>query len=198
MGYGDTIYNPTAAYLATLNADGTYGTPALFDKLGKLSFQYESDTDQIKSGGMILETITIPTKVKGDMDQASLDYAAWSIYTGFGHTEFGVTPARYDITTPKLGGEGLPYFGLIVAYAALFGANLLVGFPKCKLDNLPSFSVDQNKFNVGSAQWSAMAPSVFTRMAGIYKKHETAAAIPTSAAAFKAFFTVPVDLFAVA
>jgi hypothetical protein len=194
--YGDVIYNPTAAYAAAWLAGNTFGTPVPIDYIGTLSFEYESDTDQVKSGGMIVETITIPTKVAGEMNQGSLDYLTWGVMTGFAANEYSTTPNRYYITTPKLGGEGLPYFGLIVAYAAVGGANLLVGFPKAKLDNVPGFTVDQNKFRIGSANWTAVAASTITRMAGLYKKYETASAIPTTAAAFLQFFTNPINLFA--
>lgn len=194
--YGDVIYNPYEAFAAALLPNLTYGPPSRVDYMGKVSFEYESDTDELKSGGMIVETITIPTKVTGEIEQGSLDYITWAIMTGFGAAEYSTTPNRYYRSTVKLGGEGLPYFGLIIAYAALSGANLLVGFPKVKLDTVPGFDQEQNKFRLSNSNFSGLAVSTSNRGAVVYQKNETAKSVPaTSAAAFLDFFSQPTSVF---
>lgn len=196
VSYGDVIYNPTAAYVAALNTvANTYGTPVKLDYLGKVSFEYESDTDNIKSGGQIREVLAIPTNAKGKIEQFSLNYDAWAILTGFGTSEYSTTPNRYFRAMPKFGGSGLPYCGLIVAYAALNGANLLCGFAKFMLQNVPPFDVDQNKFRKGETEFMAIGAGD----AGyglVYQRYETAANIPTTAGTFLSFFNNPVSVFA--
>lgn len=195
VSYGDIIYNPTAAYVAALDSvANTYGTPAKVDYIGKLSYEYESDTDTIKSGGQIREMITIPTNAKGKFEEFSLNYIPWGILTGFGASEYSTTPNRYYRAMPRFGGSGLPYCGLIVAYAALNGANLLVGFAKFKLQNVPPFDVDQNKFRKGETEFMAIAAGD----AGygiVVQRYETAAQIPTTASTFLSFFTTPISVF---
>lgn len=193
--YGDVIYNPTAVYVAPLLSNNTFGTPARMTYQGKLSYTYESDHDELKSGGAIREVITIPTKIKGTIEEMALDYVSWGIITGFAAAEYSTTPNRYYRAMPRLGGEGVPYVGLIVAYAALNGANLLAGFPKFKVDTPPGFDVDQNKFRKGSSDFSAVGAGD-AGYAAVLQKYETAAQIPTSAAAFLQFFTTPINVFA--
>lgn len=189
--YGDVIYNPYQAYAAPLLAGNVYGLPSLVDYLGTITYEYESDNDELMSAGMVVETLSIPKKITGEIDQGSLDYITWAIMTGFGASEYSTTPNRYYRTTVKLGGEGLPYFGLIVAYAAIGGANLLCGFPKVKLDTVPGFDAEQNKFRLGKANFSGMAISQVNRGAAIYQKNETAKNVPSTAALFLDYFTQP-------
>lgn len=192
--YGDVIYNPFQAYAAPLLANNTYGLPSLVDYLGTITYEYESDNDDLMSGGMVVETISIPKKITGEINQGSLDYITWGIMTGFSAAEYSTTPNRYYRSTVKLGGEGLPYFGLIVAYAAIGGANLLCGFPKIKLDTVPGFDSEQNKFRLGKANFSGMAVSQTNRGAALYQKNETSKSVPSTAALFLDFFTQPTNV----
>ena len=189
--FAEVVYNITDAWVARLNLDNTYGTPVRVDYIGKVSFEYESDTDEIKSGGQIVETLTVPTKATGEITQASLDFAGMAVLLGTVNGSYSTTPNQYGVQDIPVGGEGLPYCGLIVAYASVYGGNMLAGFPKFRLDTVPGFDADQNKFRIGSANFTAIAPSVNARKVVRYKKYETAAAVPQSAANFLAFFTTP-------
>lgn len=193
--YAEVIYNPTAAYIASLNNDDTYDAPVQIDYLGKLSFEFEADQDELMSGGMIVEMLAIPKKVTGEITQGALNMAAMSTMCGYTFTEYSTTPNRYGILQVKTGGAGMPYFGLIVSYASTLGGNLLAGFPKAMLDTMPGFDVDQNKFRIGNANFSGVAPSQNIRIAALIKKNETAASIPTTAQGFLDFFTIPIPVF---
>lgn len=195
VAYSEVIFNPTAAYIASLNNDDTYDAPVQIDYLGKLSFEYEADNDTLMSGGMIVEMLAILKRVTGEITQGALNMAAMSTMCGYTVTEYSTTPNRYSQLPILTGGAGMPYFGLIVAYASTLGGNLLAGFPKAMLDTVPGFDVDQNKFRIGSANFSAVAPSQNIRIAALIRKYETAASIPTTAEDFLAFFTTPTAVF---
>jgi len=193
--YGDVIYNPSGAVIARYNLNNTYGTPGVVDYMGKFMFNYESDTDELKVSGAIVETLSIPTKAVGEMEQLSLDFVTWGLLTGYAADEYGSNPNRYYQTDVRFGGEGVPYCGIIIAYTATNGANALVGFPKFKIDTPMGFDVDQNKFRKASVSLTAVG--VGPRYRGVrIRKHETAAALPTTPTAFLQFFTVPGDMFA--
>lgn len=186
--YSEVIFNPTAAYVAALNNDNTYGTPQLVEYLQKFAFEFESDSDEIMSGGMIVETLAIPKKGTGTLSMAAMNYSALSILAGYAEAPLGTTPNRYNTLDVEVGGDGLPYFGIIVAYASTFNGNMLAGFPKAKLSTMPGFDVDQNKFRIGEAEIIAVSPSLLIRKVSRLRKYETAAAIPTTAEGFETFF----------
>ena len=131
--YGDVIYNITSMYVAALQSDNSYGTPSYIDYGQQLSWEYESDEDEIKSYGQIVEKLTIPIKATGTFMQASMDLASFAILTSNSASESGSTPNRLKTVDILVGGAGLPYFGIVAAFAAPSGANMLAGFPKAKL-----------------------------------------------------------------
>lgn len=194
--FAEVIYNPYAAYVAALNLDNTYGTPVQIDYLGKLSFQFEHDQDELMSGGQIVEKMSIAKKATGELTQGAMNFAALAIMIGETAADYGVTPSQYSILDARTGGSGMPYFGLIVAYAATNGANMLAGFPKAMLQTVPGFDVDQNKFRIGSANFDAVPPSQNVRKVVRMRRYETAASIPTTANAFLDFFSTPINMFA--
>ena len=197
--YGEVIYNPTEVMIAKLKNDNTYEAPVAVEYLGKLSFEVEADTDELMSGGMIVETLAIPKKNTGEMTMGKLNMAAMAAMCNYPTGEYYSTPNRVSVLDMLMGGEGLPFFGMIVAYASTLGANLMVGFPKAKLQTVPGFDVDQNKFRIGSANFDAIAPSTTVRKAARFKLNETAATIASfygaSAGNFLSYFKAPTDMF---
>lgn len=187
--FGSVIYNPYEAWVARLNNDNTFGTPVKVEYLDRVSYEYESDTDEIMSGGTVVEAISIPTKVAGNLNNASLDTPVLEILTGTTSTSSGSAPNRIATLDFVFGGSGLPYFGLIVAYAATYDANVLIGFPKCKLDTIPSFDMEQNQFRRGEAEFSGFPASTVTRKGIRMRKYETPSQIPTTATAWNTWFS---------
>jgi len=186
--YGDVIQNITAMYVAALGSDNSYGTPALIDYGQQLSWEFESDTDEIKSYGLIVESLAIPIKATGTLVQASMDLASFAIMTSNSSSESDSAPDRVKTVDVQVGGSGLPYFGIIAAFASPSGANVIAGFPKCMLETVPGFNVEQNTFRVAEVSINMFSPSTTIRKVSRYKKYETAAAIPSDASGFDTFF----------
>jgi len=188
--FSEVIYNPTRVIVASLANDNTYGTPVDVDYFEKVSFDFEADEDEIKSGGLIVEILSVATKATGTMDNGALNFAAMGIIQGDSPiATYGVTPNRYQYMDVTVGGAGNPYFGMIVTYASTLGGNLLVGFPKAMLTKKPGFDVDQNKFRVGSADFKAVAPSTLSRRVARLIKYETATSLTLSSAYIQGIFS---------
>jgi hypothetical protein len=189
--YGDVIYNPKAAVVAAITAtdpDIVYGTPVFVDYIDRVSFEFEADNDELNSGGQTVEAISIIKKGTGTLMLGSLDLTGSSVpMLGITAQTYGTTPNRYTIAKPKTGGQGLPYFGMIVEYAALNGANCVVAFPKCLLETYPAFDVEQNRFRRGEAAFSFFSPSVIKRELYLLRTNETAAALPATQLAFQSY-----------
>lgn len=194
--YGEIVYNPTDSWIATYDpVAGEFSLPVRVDYIQQVTFEYESDTDEIKTAGLIAESLAVITKGTGELSQASLDFAGMTVLTGYGSTEFNTTPNRYSVQDIVVGGEGLPYFAMITSYAATNGANALVGFAKMKLETVPGWTVDQNQFRIGSANFNAFPPSTTYRKAARIVRYETAAIVPQTAEGFLEFFTLPTPMF---
>jgi len=173
--FAEVIYNPTDLIVAKLNNDNSYGTPVRIDYFEKVAFDFEADTDEIKAGGLIVEALSIATKVTGSLDNGAMNFAAMSIIQGDVPTSvYATTPSQYQYADITVGGAGNPYFGLIVQYASTLGGALLACFPKAMLSKKPGFDIDQNKFRVGSAEFGAYAPSTISRRVARLLKYETA------------------------
>lgn len=184
--FGDIIYNITDMYVAPLTGS-TYGTPARVEYVSSLSFEFETDEDTIKAYGLTVEKLSVPTGITGTLAEASLNWSAASVMTGMSEASSGTTPNAVKTLDMLMGGAGLPYFGLIAAYASLEG-NALLGFPKCKLGSLPAFTVEQNVFRTAEISMMMLAPSTTVRKALRLRKNETAASVPSAQADFQAFF----------
>jgi len=187
--FSEVIYNPTDLIIAQLTGSNTYGTPVRVDYFEKVAFDFEADEDEIKSGGLIVESLSIATKVTGSMDNGALNYAAMSVLQGDTPTTiYQTTPNQYQYADITVGGAGNPYFGMLVQYATTLGGALIVGFPKAMLTKKPGFDIDQNKFRVGSADFKAVAPSALIRRAARLLKYETAPTMQLTSAYVQGFF----------
>ena len=186
--YGDVIYNITAMYVAALASDNSFGTPALIEYGKDFSWEYAADTDEIKSYGMIVDTLAIITKATGTLKEGSLNMDSKSIMTATSESTAGSTPNQITTIDFRAGGGGLPYFGLVIAGASVIG-NIVAGFPKCKLETIPSFTIEQNKFRMGEAKVNMLPPSTTIRKLSRILRYETVTAPPTDASGFDTFFS---------
>ena len=128
-GYAEILFNPTAAWVAPLNSDNSYGTPVQVDYLSTFNFSWESANDEIMSGGMIVEAMSIPNKATGTLGNASLNFAALSVLIGQTASDDGTTPNQTSTLYFKTG-KRLPYFGFIASYEATYGNAFRKGFCK--------------------------------------------------------------------
>lgn len=187
--FSEVIYNPFDVIVAKLNNDNTYGTPQRVDYFEKVSFDWEADTDEIKSAGLIVESLSVATKATGTLDTGALNFACMSIIQGDTPTTvYGTTPSQYQYVDIEVGGAGNPYFGMMVLYASTLGGALIAGFPKAMLSKKPAFEVDQNKFRVGSADFNAFAPSTVIRRAARLLKYETRPSLVLTSGYMQGFF----------
>lgn len=183
--YGEVSFSIEGLSIATLNSDGTYGTPVSLVYGQTFGFTSEADTDQLKAFGMIVETLTVPTHFTGTFTQGAIDIDAYEIMCGLTADVSGSSPSGQTDLSFTAGGSGLPYFGMIGRLAGVQGAGVLVGFPKMMLDSYPSFEVEQNRFIMPETSARAIVQDTTSRMAAKVRMLETAQEIPTD---FDTFF----------
>src|SRR5690606_11975984 len=100
---------------------------------------------------------------------------------------------RQKKTLWTTGGAGTGYFGLIAAYVADDGGNMVVGFPKAKLGTFPGFTQEQNQFRHSEIPFNAFAPSTLKRIAMKSIAYETLTAPPSDQSGFQAYFDECLD-----
>lgn len=184
--FGDVVINLTDLIVAPLLANGTYGGYAQVVYHSKLSFEGVADNDILKSGGLVVEALTVPTHYEGEIEQGAVDATGLYVMTGTTTDSSGSTPNRVATTDFLLGGNGLPYFGVIGMYAGLNGSNALIGLRKVLLDKLPGWVMDeQNRFRISNVAFKAFAINATTRKATRWRRYETANISVTD---FNAFF----------
>lgn len=189
LEFAGVLYNPKRIIVASVSGAGVFGTPVDVDYFQKASFDVESDTDEIKSGGLIVEKLSVATKVVGTLSSGSLNFLARAIMEGDTPTSvYGVSPNQYQYLDMTVGGAGNPYFAMIIDYAASYGGNVLIGFPKVMLTKKLGNDVDQNKFRVAESAFEAVAPNPLIRRACRTLKYETAASIQLTSVYVTGFF----------
>lgn len=193
--YGDVVYNPFLCYVAGFDTvDNEYGTPVILDYFGDFSFEYEHDSDEIISGGLAVEKLSILKQITGAINNAALAWPALVAMTGISpESTDGTTPNQTSTLFIEAGGQGLGYFGAIVACASLNGAEVLIGLPKMMLDTHQGFTMAQNQFRKPEVNFTAIAPSQTLRRTVRLTKYETAGTFPSSQANFQAFMQPMLD-----
>lgn len=174
--YGEVGFTLSDIKVAALASDNTYGTPGSLEYGQKLEFSPQADTDMIKAYGMAVELLAVVTHCTGAFDAGLIDDSAYQIIAGnaVASAAFGTTPNQYNRLDVQVGQDGLPYFGLIGKLFGVGGADLHVGFAKCKLDSMPGFTIEQNKFVLPSTAVSMITPDVSIRKLVRIERHETA------------------------
>ena len=157
MANREELYTLLALYVATLNNDNSYGTPAELLKVDEFSYDAQHDTDEIKDKGDISERIAILTAVEGSISNASMSWTARAIITG--ETVSSSSGANGTVQTMDTagGGEGTPYVGIVAVYAVLNSQRAVIGVPKSKFEK-PSFSAGQNAFVTHEMNWMSARP----------------------------------------
>lgn len=186
--YGEVGFTLTAIKIAALASDNTYGTPGSLEYGQKLEFSPEADQDELKAYGMSVELLSVVTRATGTLDAGLIDDSAYQIMAGNGVAVVtgGTTPNRYSQMDVLVGEDGLPYFGLIGRLMGVAGADLHLGFSKCKLDSFPGFTIEQNKFILPSVGMKMITPDITLRRLVRFKRHETGTAITDD---FDTFFS---------
>lgn len=200
--FGEVIYTPRKVYVASLTATGTlaYGTPVAMEYVQKVSYDPESDEDEVMADGAVVETLGVLKKCTGEIEVKSLQSSVLAIIASNIATTVsdGTAPARASRTTLTGGGKRYPYFGMIVemraagdATGTMLNNSMLIGFPKCAISNLPASAFDQNKFAAFSIPFKAIALTAPETTVFKLKMSEGADSVPTTALLFASFFTTP-------
>ncbi len=177
--FASVVFTITNIRVARLRADGTYDPVSYSLQYGsEMSFEVEADTDQIKSYGMIVALLSIVTSLAGTLKQAAIDPPGLNIMVAVDDTSTGSTPNRVATADFLAGGAGLPYFGAAGDFAAENGANAHLGLRKMKLDTMPGWMVEQNKFRLDEVKFRAIPIDTTTRKMHRLKRNETSAALP--------------------
>lgn len=198
--YGEVIYTPRKVYVASLTATGTlaYGTPVAMDYVQKVSYDPESDTDEIMADGAVVESLAVLKQCTGEIELKALQHSILTVIASNIVTTVsdGTAPARASRSTIVGGGKRYPYFGMIVemraggdASGTMLNTSMLVGFPKCEITNLPAGAFDQNKFASFTIPFRAIALTAPETMVFKIKTSEGADSAPTTASLFASFFT---------
>lgn len=186
--YGEVIYNISAMYVAALQADDTFGTPAHIDYGQELVWEFEADTDELSGYGLTVELLAVIRKAMTTLKQGSFSSDARTILTGISQNTSGSTPNQVTTMDVTAGGRGLPYFGIVFQGESVLG-NVIGGAPKCMLETFPKLGVSENKFTIHEAKLNAIAPSTTIRKPFRLKRYETAGTIPSDASGFDTFFS---------
>ncbi len=183
--FGDVVYTLTNLVVARLKADLTYDVVSRSLGLGsQLSFEVQSDTDKLRSYGMVARMLAILTHLEGTIAAGAIEADALWILTGHNTTSSGSAPNRTGTVDVLAGGASLPYFGAVGSFASEDGANALVGLRRCMLDTFPGWTVEENKFRVAETKFSAMPIDTTSRKLHRIRRYETVAAIPGDLNAF--------------
>lgn len=195
MAFAEYIYSPTSIYVAALgsNSQADYGTPAFLGGVENIGWEYQSDTDQAKQYGQVTDGLTIPTH---GTFTASVVRFQWEVQpiilgnAGSSTLNSGDSPNERHRIVIKTGGEGLPYFGLIMTLAARNGGLVVASYPKVMLDNIPAFTLDQNQFRRGDMPMTIFTPSEIIKEMMWIDGFETAAdfTMPTTAGGWNTYF----------
>lgn len=176
----------TAMSVAALDVSNwTYGTPVSLEYGQSLGFEPQHDTDQLKAYGKIVQMLSVLTHITGTLSQGLIDYPAYAVMVGQSQTSSGTPPNVHKILDAVAGGSGMPYFGLVGKLATLQNGDLHIGFPMCKLEKMPGFTVEQNKFVLPSTNIVMVTPATASKPFRM-KTHETATSVYTN---FNTFFT---------
>lgn len=188
--YGDTLYNAQAVSVAALTSDNSYSAPVPLRKLEQFRFAFEADTDEIQTGGLMTDLLTVTTHGTATLSNAAFNYEALLAMLGTAvvGSESGSTPNQSATVDLLVGGAGLGYFGLIGLFTSQDGANVLAGLPKAMLTEVPGVNVGQNQFRRVDVPLRFIAPSTTVRKACRIVLNESAASVPTDASGFAAFF----------
>lgn len=190
MANREELYTLLALYVAKLNNDNSFGTPAELLKVDEFSYDTQHDTDEIKDKGDISELIAIMTQVEGSVSNASMSWTARAIITG--ETVSSSSAANGTVQTMDIGagGEGTPYVGIVAVYAVLQSQRAVIGIPKAKFEK-PSFSAGQNAFVTHEMNFRSARPGSSGSAHVRPKLYEAAADLPdfTAAADWDTFFS---------
>lgn len=175
-GHSEIVFTLTEIRIATYNIlTDTFGTPIELPQPQDFEVDPQADTDEIKAQGYLQHLLTVNTHATFTTSSAGLPFEALAIMAGLTNDSSGSSPNQERTLDVDAGSDGLPYFAIVGKMVGEQDDDLHIGLPVCKLDSVPSWSVEQNQFVI-----SEMSGRVIKRENGqmiYFLGHETAAAI---------------------
>jgi hypothetical protein len=180
MAFGTVVFTLRNLRIAGLLPNLSYVTQSYSLEHGsELSFEVMADTDQLRSYGMIAELLSVVTHLEFTLINASLDPDGMFPMTGIDWGSSGSAPNQVATADILAGDDGLPYFGIVGDFASLYGSSVLIGLRRCKLDTLPGWKVEMNKFRIAETKGKAIVIDTTTRRLHRVRRYETGQQIPT-------------------
>lgn len=175
--FGEIPFTLLQVYVAAYDiVDDTYGTAQALPEPMMVEISPEADTDEIKAQGYVQHLLTVTTKCGFKFGHAGFPFDAWAVIVGTSNASSGTPPNATRRSNVDAGGAGLPYFGVVGRAAAEDGADVWVGLAVCKLNSVPSWKVEQNKFVIGEAEGVAIKRQDYGKVVYLVG-HQTATAI---------------------
>lgn len=158
MSQDGKIYNVLAAYVATLDSDNTYGTPAAIERVGDFNDEPNYAEPTIMSAGQQTDGRAIMTHRVLTLNDSSMSYAARDIITG--RTSSSSSGANGSVITrdDEMAGSGSPYIGLIVVMHVMTNQRVVFGYAKA-LGKEPQFQAQQNEFVAHELNFMTFKPA---------------------------------------
>jgi len=174
--FSEVVFSLVDLKVATYNIlTDVVGTAVDLPEAQELEFSAEGDTDEIKAEGYLQHLLTVVTHATVSLSSAGVPFTALAIMTGMANDSSDTTPNQQRTSQLTPGGAGLPYFAVGGKLVGEQGDDLHVGLVCVKLDSIPSWKAEQNKFVMSPASGKAIAPN--SRKLIYLRGHETAADI---------------------
>lgn len=137
-------YSVRAMSVATWNPlTEQWGTPVSVTNLQTINLGPEHDTDLLKILGANEDALSVLTHLTLQATFGGIDWATMAIMAGMSDASSG---GAVHINDYEGGGEGLPFFGGVLALPLQGSGDFHIYVPKCQLSTYPPLDIEQNKF----------------------------------------------------
>lgn len=188
---GEIVYTIQKIYGAQLDTQtNVYGTPFTIDYVQDGDVNHNHDTDEIKAGGMIRELLSVHVGSEVSFTEAWLPADAVTAITGETESQSGDSGNRVWTRDMSGAGEGNPYVGIILVFAALGAARKVIGLAKCQADKKQQFQAQQNQFRTGELKFMVASATANTNLIVRGRRYEAVGDVPdfTQQANFQSYF----------
>lgn len=175
-GHSEILFTLVQCFVQPYNIlTDTFGTAVELPETQTFEFGFVADTDQIKAAGYLQHLLTVTTHATFKLGSAGIPFEAMVTIAGATNSSSVASPNQLRRLRFSAGSSGLPYFALVGRLVGEQSDDAWIGLPCNKLDNVPGFKVEQNKFIMAEAGGRAIKSG--TRNLVEVFGHETALAI---------------------
>lgn len=162
-----------------------YGTGVALDERMYVTVEPQSDTDEMKSAGIVTARLQVVTKTNVKISQGVVQIAVLDALTGESSSNSGASGSQVRKTGID-GGTDAPYIGIVGHMIGENGENIAVGVPLFKADAPPGFTMtDQNKYHMTECSGVGIANALASNpLRVVHVQENEAAALITDGDAF--------------